>query len=110
MKEQIKKYLRLREKLESIKENMDRIKNNLIIDMEIKELEYFEDDEGNDIIIKKSSRKSLNKDLVKSKLNEEIFNECFKISEFTTVSIRSKDRREQQKKFKKVKQNEKNRF
>ena len=100
---QIKEFLELKAQTDKIKERMDFIKANLVIDFEANNLDYYEDLAGNDISIKSQSRKSLNKKLVEERMAPNVFDECFKETTFNVVSIRSKERREALMSFKKKK-------
>lgn len=98
---QVAQYLILKTEAEAIKAKMDFLKSSIMIELEGQGLTYLETSSGADVGVKEQTRKSLNKKLVEENMVPKVFLECFKETTFNVVSIRSKERREQLKAFKK---------
>lgn len=104
IKELLKEYFEKKKEYDKISEEVEFIKNNIKILMEADGIDYFEDEEKNDIKFRESTRKTLDKTLVERKLAPEEFEKCFKETTFTSLTIRSKDAREAiENRFKKIK-------
>ena len=101
LKQLMEQHFQLKKQVDTITEQDDQIKAEIKIIMQDLDDDFIEFETGEAISYKESQRKSLDRKTVESKLTPDIFNECLKVSNFTTLRIMSKEDRARMKRFKK---------
>ena len=91
--------LTLKDQIKILNETLEQFKSDIKIEMNIREIDVFVDESGNQASYRDNIRTLLDKKTVEQKLAPEIFKSCFKESKFTSLTVSSKEEVERRKKF-----------
>lgn len=96
----INEYFDINKNISELKEKLEMIKAELKLYMKSQEMEKYNDKKGNLVSYKVQKRKSLLKSRVRELIeDDELYNSCFRESEFEVLRVMSKEQLEQVKKF-----------
>lgn len=94
MKEKIQKHFELQRQIKLLEEEDELLKSEIKSELQLKGLDFFEDESGNTVSYKEQVRESLDKSVIKSYLTPEQFQSAVKTTQYGVLKILSKESRD----------------
>ena len=94
LNKKMEEHFRLNEEMKKLKEQDDLLKEEIKSIMMVEGIEFYEND-GATIKVREQERVSLNRKAVEERLAPNLLQECLKVSKFTVVDIKTKERNKQ---------------